>query len=91
MVALAFHPRRPLLAAAYANGAVLFGPPGKHDVLLLRGAGGAGAVRTLAFEATGAWLALGDADGECALVRLPDLLFRAGEARPAANTTGGMA
>lgn len=92
-VALAFHPRRPLLAAAFANGAVLLGPPGGHDVLLLRSATGesatgAGAACALAFEAAGAWLALGGADGECALLALPDLLFRAGEARPAANTMG---
>jgi WD40 domain-containing protein len=87
--ALAFHPRRPLLAAGYANGAVLLGPPDGDGAVLLRAASGMGGVGALAFAADGAWLAIGSAEGECALVALPDLLFRPGGARPAAGTVGG--
>lgn len=78
--ALAFHPRRPLLAVAYANGVVMLGPANGRDVLLLRGA--ADTVSALAFDRSGAWLAIGTAEGACEIIALPDLLFRAGEAQP---------
>ena len=84
--AVAFHPRRSLLAAAYANGVIALGPASGRDMLLLRGA--AEEVSALAFEASGAWLAIGTADGACEIIALPDLLFRGGEAQPATHNEG---
>ena len=84
--ALAFHSRRPLLAAAYANGVVALGPETGRDMLLLRSAGEG--ISALAFEASGAWLAIGTADGACEIIALPDLLFRGGEAEPATHHEG---
>jgi hypothetical protein len=76
--AIAFHPRRPLLAVAIENGAVVLGPAEDGGALLLRGAA-EDQVTVLAFAADGAWLATGSAGGECGLVGLPDLLFRPAE------------
>ncbi len=87
--ALAFHPRRPLLVAAYGNGAVVLGPASGRDMLLLRGA--AEGISALAFDASGAWLAIGTADGGCEIIALPDLLFRGGEAQPATHNEGTVA
>ncbi len=87
--ALAFHPRRPLVVAAYGNGVVALGPASGRDMLLLRGAGES--ISALAFEASGAWLALGTADGACEIIALPDLLFRSGEAQPATHNEGTVA
>jgi len=87
--ALAFHPRRPLIVAAYGNGAVVLGPASGRDMLLLRGA--AEGISALAFEASGAWLAIGTADGGCEIIALPDLLFRGGEAQPATHNEGTVA
>ncbi len=87
--ALAFHPRRPLLVAAYGNGAVALGPASGGDVLLLRGA--AEGISALAFDASGAWLAIGTADGACEIIALPDLLFRGDETQPATHNEGTMA
>ena len=87
--ALAFHPQRPLLVAAYGNGAVAIGPASGRDMLLLRGA--AEGISAMAFEASGAWLAIGTADGACEIIALPDLLFRSGEAQPATHGEGTVA
>ncbi len=84
--ALAFHPRRSLLVAAYANGVVALGPASGRDMLLLRGA--AEGISGLAFDASGAWLAIGTTDGACEIIALPDLLFRDGEAQPATHNEG---
>jgi hypothetical protein len=84
--ALAFHPRHALLAAAYANGVVMLGPASGRDMLLLRGA--ADAISALAFDTSGAWLAIGTAEGGCEIIALPDLLFRGGEAQPANHSEG---
>ncbi|WP_428490990.1 WD40 repeat domain-containing protein [Rhodopila sp.] len=74
-LAVAFHPRRPLLAIAHASGAVTLGLPRAGQTLLLCPVD-ASPVHSLAFDASGEWLAMGGA--ACALVRLPDLLFREG-------------
>jgi hypothetical protein len=71
--AIAFHPRRNLIAVAHANGGVTLGPPAPGATLLLR-AIGAPPATALAFNADGTWLAIGS--DSCALIRLPDLLFR---------------
>ena len=72
---IACHPRRTLIAAGYANGAVLICRPATRDVLFVRGAGG-GAVSALAWSPDGGALAFGVDDGEIGLAALPDLLFR---------------
>ena len=72
-LAVAFHPRRRLLAIAHASGAVTLGLPQAAQTLLLR-AVEVSPVHSLAFDASGEWLAMGGA--VCTLVRLPDLLFR---------------
>ncbi len=72
---VACHPTRDLIAAGYENGAVLLIQPGSADVLFVRAAGGGG-VSTLAWSADGA-LAIGTEAGECGVVVLGELLFRA--------------
>lgn len=72
--AVAFHPRRALLAIAHASGAVTLGPPEPVEALPVHPPGAA-PIHGLAFDATGAWLATGGV--ACGLVNLPDLLFRA--------------
>ena len=88
--AIAFHPRRPLLAVAIENGAVVLGPAEDGGALLLRGAA-EDQVTALAFEADGAWLATGTAGGECGLVALPDLLFRPAESGMVNQSEGATA
>jgi WD40 repeat protein len=75
VVRVACHPRRVLVAAGYANGAVLVCQPGSTDILFAREAGG-GAVTVLAWSADGAHLALGVEGGEVGIVAFPDSLFR---------------
>ncbi len=72
---VACHPRRPLIAAGYENGAVLLCQPGSADILFVRAAGG-GAVGTLAWSPDGAFLAFGAAAGEIGVVAFPERLFR---------------
>jgi hypothetical protein len=72
---VAAHPRRALLAAGHANGAVLLGQPGAGDTLFAKAAGG-GAVAALAFSPDGARLAIATAEGEAGLLLLPDALLR---------------
>jgi hypothetical protein len=90
VTALAWHPRRALLAVAYENGVAALGPPGDQGMLLLRGASGE-SVSAMAFEASGAWFAVGTAEGACEIIALPDLLFRGGEARAATDSEGAVA
>ena len=78
---VACHPRRALIAAGYANGAVLLCQPDGTDILFARAAGG-GAVSALAWSADGAFLALAAEGGEIGVVAFPERLFRTGPAEP---------
>lgn len=69
------HPSRRLVAAGYANGAVVLCRPSDTGFMLLRGAG-EGAVRALRFSPSGEYLAIGTDGREIALLTLPDALFR---------------
>ena len=73
--AVAFHPRYPMVAAGYHNGAVLLCQPGTDDVLFVKGSSG-GSVNALAWSGDGLRLAVGTQGGELGLVNLPGLLFR---------------
>ena len=77
---VACHPAQGLIAAGYANGAVLLCQPGSDEVLFVRGSGG-GPVSGLAWSADGGALAIGAQDGEIAIVSLPPALFRQEGAR----------
>jgi len=77
VTAVAFCPRRPVVAAGYANGAVLLAPPTGSDTLVVRGPIG-GAVKTIAWSPDGCRIAFGDDAGLCVVVDLPDGLFRKG-------------
>ncbi len=79
---VACHPSRPLIAAGYANGAVLLCQPDRTDTLFVRSAGG-GAVSALAWSPDGKCLALGAEGGEIGVVAFPELLFRADAPAPA--------
>jgi hypothetical protein len=72
--ALAAHPRRPLVAAGYANGQLLVAPIGSSDALALRAGGGP--VTVLAWSGDGRHLAVGDALGQLAIVTFPERLFK---------------
>jgi hypothetical protein len=72
---VAGHPRRQLIAAGYANGAVVLCQPDSTALLLLRAAG-MGGVSALAFSPTGGCLAIGTDGGEIGVLALPDALFR---------------
>ncbi len=74
---VAGHPRRPTVAAGYANGAVALCQPNDASLLILRGAGD-GAVSALVFSPLGDHLAIGTEGGEIAVLALPDVLFRDG-------------
>jgi hypothetical protein len=77
---LACHPRRKLVAAGYANGAVAICRPASAEVVFVRGAGGGG-IDVLAWAPDGQALIYAVASGEIGLAVLPDLLFRdAGDA-----------
>ena len=69
--AVAFHPAHRLLAAGHSNGAVLLCQPGADDALFAKAAGG-GAVTALAWSPDGSGLAIGTAEGEAAVLALPD-------------------
>jgi WD40 repeat protein len=72
---VACHPSRPVIAAGYANGAVLLCRPANRDVVFVRGSGG-GAIDVLAWSPDGEALAFGANGGEIGLVMLPAALFR---------------
>ncbi len=72
---LAPHPRRPLVAAGYANGTVVLCGPESTALVFLRRAG-EGATRLLAFAPDGETLAIATEDGEIAVLAVPDMLFR---------------
>jgi hypothetical protein len=72
---VAGHPRRQLIAAGYANGAVVLCQPNSTALLFLRAAG-MGGVSALAFSPTGGRLAIGTDGGEIGVLALPDTLFR---------------
>jgi hypothetical protein len=78
---VAGHPRRQLIAAGYANGAVVLCQPDSTALLFLREAGMGGA-SALAFSPTGGCLAIGTDGGEIGVVALPDTLFRDQAGRP---------
>lgn len=75
VTAVACHPRQPLIAAGYYNGAVLLCRPGSDDALFVKGSG-EGAVNALAWSPDGQRLAFGNQGGLCGWVNLPDALFR---------------
>jgi hypothetical protein len=72
--AIACHPRLPVVAAGYANGAVTLCQPDSADVLFVRAVDG-DTVRALGWSAGGA-LALGTQAGELGVAVLPDAIFR---------------
>ena len=72
---VACHPRHPLIAAGYHNGAVLLCQPGRDDVLFAKGSSG-GSVSALSWSADGMRLAIGTEGGEISVVALPPTLFR---------------
>jgi len=72
---IASHPRRVLIAAGYANGAVVLCQPDSSSLLFVRAAG-EGAVTALGFSPRGDHLAIGTAGGEIAVLATPDKLFR---------------
>jgi len=72
---VACHPRRTLVAAGYANGAVALCRPDATELLLVRPAG-EGSVTALGFSASGDHLAIGREGGEIAVLATPGVLFR---------------
>jgi WD40 repeat protein len=72
---VACHPDRMLIAAGYANGAVVLCQPDTEALLHVRAAG-EGAVTALGFSPSGDHLAIGTEAGEIAVLATPDLLFR---------------
>ena len=73
---VACHPDRTLIAAGYANGAVVLCEPNSTSMLLVRAAG-EGAVTALGFSPDGDHLAIGTEAGEIAVLATPAALFRA--------------
>lgn len=69
------HPAKPVIAAGYANGAVVLCQPASTGLVFIRGPG-EGSVTALAFSAAGDRLAIGTAEGEIAILMLPDIFFR---------------
>lgn len=72
---VAVHPRRPLVAAGLANGAVVVAEIGRTDELVVKPPGD-GAVTALAWAPGGEGLALGTDGGLAAVVELPEHLFK---------------
>lgn len=72
---VASHPRQPLIAVGYFNGAVLLCRPGSDDALFVKGSGD-GAVNALAWSGDGQRLAFGSQGGQCGWLSLPEALFR---------------
>lgn len=72
--AVAAHPRKPLVAAGYANGQITVAQIGAREELLVKSSGGT--VTTLAWSGDGRHLAVGTADGQASLITFPDQLFK---------------
>jgi hypothetical protein len=71
---VAASPDQPLVAAGYANGLLCISRIGARDEMMLRATGGA--VSALVWGPDGAHLALGDADGNAALLAFPPGIFK---------------
>lgn len=76
VVEVAAHPRRRLVAAAYANGQIAIAEPGRRDEMILKASGLTPAA--LVWSADGRMLAIATQDA-VALVTLPDALFKSSE------------
>jgi WD40 repeat protein len=72
--AVSAHPKNNLVAAGYANGQIVVSRIGAADQLLVRPSGAS--VTALVWSADGKHLAVGDADGNAAIVTLPAQLFK---------------
>lgn len=72
--AVAAHPRKPLVAAGYANGQITVAQIGAREELLVKSSGGT--VTTLAWSGDGRHLAVGTANGQASLITFPDQLFK---------------
>lgn len=72
--AVAAHPTRDLVAAGYADGRIVVARLGGRDELFVRPFGGG--VTALAWSADGCHLAVGDAEGQAALITFPPQLFK---------------
>ena len=70
---VAAHPKRKLVAAAYANGQVVIAEPGRRDEMILKASGPTPAA--LAWSADGRMLAIAAPDA-VSLVTLPEALFK---------------
>ena len=83
---VACHPRQPVIAAGYFNGAVVLCQPGSDEGLFIKGSGG-GAVNAIAWSHDGSRLAFGNQDGDFGWLALPEALFRSrAAARPTVET-----
>ncbi|CAM5769735.1 hypothetical protein LMIY3S_02937 [Labrys miyagiensis] len=71
---VAAHPRRDLVAAAYANGQIVVAQLRSEDELVVRVAGAP--VTALAWTGDGRHLAVGDSEGSAALLTFPPQLFK---------------
>ena len=76
VVEVAAHPKRRLVAAAYANGQIVIAEPGRRDEMILKASGAT--PTALAWSADGRMLAIAARDA-VALVTLPDALFKSNE------------
>lgn len=72
--AVAPHPKRDLIAAGYADGRIVVARLGARDELLVRAFGGK--ITALAWSPDGQHLAVGDAEGQAALITFPPQLFK---------------
>ncbi len=71
---VAASPDRPLIAVGYANGLTCIAQVGSADEMMLRASGGP--VSALVWSESGEHLAMGDANGEMALISFPPHLFK---------------
>ena len=76
VVEVAAHPRRRLVAAAYASGQIVVAEPGRRDEMIVKASGAT--PTALAWSADGRMLAIAAHDA-IALVTLPDALFKSSE------------
>jgi hypothetical protein len=73
--AVAMHPKRALVAAGFANGALVVAQIGTRDELIVR-LPAPGAIRDLCWSRDGQHLAFGTENGEAAIATLPPALFK---------------
>jgi sugar lactone lactonase YvrE len=73
VVEVAAHPKRRLVAAAYANGQIVLAEPGQRDEMLLRASGST--PTALAWSADGRMLAIA-AEDAVSVASFPDALFK---------------